>query len=143
MRVQAGIEEMHEKFIAFTDDKENEKSNTISKKKNEKHAADIIRRASLRMKPTDKELDGCGYDKNSKRKKPRVASVSSMSMSDGGSLQESLDKRNHIALMKEENKKRKLIIYEKKMEVDAKKMEADAKVAEAMHTLIMKLAEKI
>ena len=45
--------------------------------------------------------------------------------------------------MKEENKKRKLIIYEKKMEADAKKMAADAKVAEAMHALIIKLADKI
>ena len=66
-----------------------------------------------------------------------------ISMSDGGSLQESLDKRNHIALMKEENKKRKLLLYKKKMKADAIKMEADAKVAEAMHALIMNLAEKI
>ena len=95
-------------------------------------------------KPTDEELEDCAYDKNSKKKKARVSSVSSISMSDGvSSLQESMDKRNHIALMKEENKKRKLLIYEKKMEADAIKMEADAKVAEAMHTLIMKLAEKI
>ena len=36
--IQAGIEEMQEKFIAFMDDKENEKSNAISKK-NEKHAS--------------------------------------------------------------------------------------------------------
>jgi hypothetical protein len=54
-----------------------------------------------------------------------------------------LDKRNHIALLKEENKKRKLIIYEKKVEEDAMKMEADAKVAEAMRNLIMKLPDKI
>ena len=143
-KIQAGIEEIHKKYVAFMDDKVNKKSSAVSKKNNEKQAAEIIRLASsLGMKPSDKELDGCGYDKNSKRKKPRVASVSSMSMSDGGSLQESLDKRNHIALMKEENKKRKLIIYEKKMEADAKKMAADSKVSEAMHALIMKLAEKI
>jgi hypothetical protein len=90
------------------------------------------------MKPSSEELDDVGYDKNSKRKKPRVLSLSSMSMSDGGggggsSLQDALDKRNDIALMKEENKKRKLLIYEKKMEADAKKMEADTKVADAMH----------
>ena len=95
------------------------------------------------MKPTNKELDNCGNDKKSKSKKARVSSLSSISMSDGSSLQESLDKRNYIALMKEENKKRKLLIYEKKMEADAKKMAADSKVAEAMHALIMKLAEKI
>ena len=99
------------------------------------------------MKPSDKELDEIGYDRNSKRKKPRVLSMSSMSMSDGGggvtSLQDALDKRNDIALMKEENKKRKLLLYEKKMEADAKKMEVDTKVADAMHALIMKLADKI
>ena len=116
------------------------------------------------MKPSDEELEECGYDKNNKRTKPRVSSISSISTSDGGSLQDALDKRNNIALMKEENKKRKLILYEKKMEAnakkmeadakkmeadakkmeaDAKKMEADAKVAQAMHALLMKLADKI
>jgi hypothetical protein len=141
--ILAGIEEMHEKYMSFINDKENEKSSALSKKKNQACAADIIRRASLGKKPTDEELDDCGNDKNCKWKKARVSSVSSISMSDGGSLQESLDKRNHIALMKEENKKHKLLIYEKKMEADAKKMEADAKVADAMHALIMKLADKI
>jgi hypothetical protein len=87
-KIQAGIEEIHEKYVEFMDDKENEKSNSITKKNNEKQAAEIIRCASLGMKPSDKELDGCGYDKNSKRKKLCVSSVSSMSMSDGGSLQE-------------------------------------------------------
>ena len=98
------------------------------------------------MKPSDEELNEIGCDRNSKRKKPRVSSMSSMSDGGGGgvySLQDALDKRNDIALMKEENKKRKLLIYEKKMEADAIKMKADAKVAEAMHTLIMKLAEKM
>ena len=100
------------------------------------------------MKPSDEELDEVGYYQNSKRKKPRVSSMSSMSMSDGGgggvsSLQDALDKRNDIALMKEENKKLKLLLFEKKMEADAKKMEADTKVADAMHTLTMKLADKI
>jgi hypothetical protein len=141
--ILAGIEEMHEKYMSFIDDKENDKSNALSKKKNDARAADVIRRASLGNKPTDEELEECGNDKNSKRKKAHVSSVSSISMSDGGSLQESLEKRNHIALMKEENKKRKLLLYEKKMEADAKKMEADAKVADAMHALIMKLADKI
>jgi hypothetical protein len=74
------------------------------------------------MKPSDKELDEVGYDRNINRKKPRVSSLSSMSMSDGGggvsSLQDTLDKRNDIALMKEVNKKRKLLIYEKKMAAD-------------------------
>ena len=144
--IQAGIEEMHEKYVAFMDEKESEKVTVVSKKKNEARAADIIRRASLGNKPTDEELDEIGYDRNSKRKKPRVSSMSSMSDGGGGgvsSLQDALDKRNDIALMKEENKKRKLLLYEKKIEADAKKMEADTKVADAMHALIMKLAEKI
>ena len=106
------------------------------------------------MKPSDKEMDKCCYDKNSKRKKAHGSSMSSISMSDGGSLQEALDKRNDIALMKEENKKRKLMIYQKKMEAEIvhtkqrneaekQRQEADAKVAQAMHTLLMKLADKI
>jgi hypothetical protein len=56
--------------------------------------------------------------------------------------------------MKEENKRHKLIIYQKKMEAEIEHMkqhdeaekqrqEADAKVAQAMHTLLMKLADKI
>jgi hypothetical protein len=85
-KIQAGIEEMHEKFVAFMDNKENKKSSAMSKKKNEKRAADIIRRASLGMKPTDKELNDCAYDKNNKGKKARVSSMSSISMSDGGLL---------------------------------------------------------
>ena len=78
------------------------------------------------MKPSDEELNEIGCDRNSKRKKPRVSSMSSMSDGGGGgvsSLQDALDKRNDIALMKEENKKRKLLLYEKKIEADAKKME--------------------
>ena len=144
--ILSGIEEMHEKFMSFNDEKENKKCSAFTKKKNEARAADIIRRASLGNKPTDEELDEIGYDRNSKRKKPRVSSMSSMSDGGGGgvsSLQDALDKRNDIALMKEENKKRKLLLYEKKIEADAKKMEADTKVADAMHALIMKLAEKI
>ena len=141
--IQAGIEEMHEKYVAFMDEKENEKCSAINKKKNEKNAAEVIRRASLGMKPSDEELEECGYDKNNKRTKPRVSSISSISTSDGGSLQDALDKRNHIALLKEENKKRKLIIYQKKMEAEMQRQEADAKVAQAMHTLLMKLADKI
>ena len=34
--IQAGIEEMHEKYVAFMDEKENEKSSAVSKKNNEK-----------------------------------------------------------------------------------------------------------
>ena len=104
---------MHEKYVAFMDEKESEKVTVVSKKKNDKNAAEIIRHASLGMKPSDEELDVIGCDRNSKRKKPRLSSMSSMSMSDGG------------------------------MEADAKKMEADTKVADAMHALIMKLADKI
>jgi hypothetical protein len=118
--------------------------------KEQKNAAEVIRRALLGMKPSDEELEECGYDKNNKRTKPRGSSISSITTSEGGSLQDALDKCNHIALMKEENKKCKLILYEKKMEAnakkmdaDAKKMEADAKVAQAMHALLLKLADKI
>ena len=95
------------------------------------------------MKPSNKELDGCGYDKNSKKKKARGSSMSSISMSDASLLQEALDKRNDIALMKEKNKKGKRLIYQKKMEAEIEhtkqrdeaekqRQEADAKVAPAM-----------
>ena len=33
---------MHEKYVAFMDEKENEKSGAVSKKNNEKNAAEII-----------------------------------------------------------------------------------------------------
>ena len=153
-KIQAGIEEIHKKYVAFMDDKENKKSSTISKKNNEKQDAEIIRCASLGMKPSNKEMDKCCHDKNSKRNKGLGSSMSSISMSDGGSLQEALDKRNDIALMKEENKKHKLMIYQKKMEAEIahtkqhdeaekQRQEVDTKVAQAMHMLLMKHADKI
>ena len=65
--ILAGIEEMHEKYMSFNDEKENKKSSAFSKKKNEACAADIIRCASLGNKPTDEELEDCANDKNSKK----------------------------------------------------------------------------
>lgn len=114
--IQQGIEEMHEKYSAFMDTKENDKQSALSNKKGEQLAAEIIRRASLGIKPSDDELDECpvklrgGYDK--KKRASGGSSSSSMRSSDTGvgSLQDAMEQRNELMLMKEENKKRKLDI---------------------------------
>jgi hypothetical protein len=135
--IEQGIEEMYEKYTSFMDEKENNKQSALSTNKREKAAAEIIRRASLGMKPTEDDLDDAGYV--DKKKRASVgSSVSSMRSSDAGvgSLQDAMEQRNQIMLMKEENKKRKLEMYQQRLVLEEKKHDA-------MHNLLMKLAEKM
>ena len=108
-------------------------------------AAEIIRRASLGMKPSEEEVEECGF--GNKKKKARI-SADGTGGGNGGSvitssLQESMDKRSDIMLQKIEIKKRKLELYQQRMALDEKKLNADIKNTEAMHALLMKLASKM
>jgi hypothetical protein len=136
---------MHEKYTSFLETKDSDKQTAASTKKKETTAAEIIRRASLGMKPSEEEVEECGYD--NKKKKARV-SADGTGDSGGGSgitssLQESMDKRSDIMLQKIEIKKRKLELYQQRMALEEKKLNANIKNTEAMHALLMKLANKM
>ena len=143
---------MHEKYTSFLETKDSDKQNVASNKKKEMAAAEIIRRASLGMKPSEEEVEECGY--GNKKKKARVSADGSGGTGGTGgitsSLQESIDKRSDIMLQKIEIKKRKLELYQARMAMEEKKLDADIKNteamhknSEAMHALLMKLADKM
>ena len=152
--IQFAIEEIHEKYTSFLETKDSDKQNAACIKKKEMAAAEIIRRASLGMKPSEEEVEECGF--GNKKKKARVSADGSSGGNGGGSagmtssLQESMDKRSDIMLQRIEVKKRKLDLYQARMAFDEKKLDADIKNteamhknSEAMHALLMKLAEKM
>jgi hypothetical protein len=141
---------MHEKYTSFLENKDSNKQNAASNKKKEMAAAEIIRCASLWMKPSEEEVEECGY---SNKKKKAWVSADGTGGTGGSritsSLQESMDKHSNIMLQKTEIKKCKLELYqqhmaleEKKLNADIKNSEAMHKNSEAMHTLLMKLANK-
>ena len=129
--------------------KDSDKQTAASIKKKEMAAAEIICRASLGMKPSEEEVEECGFG-NNKKKKTKKARISADGTGGGNggsvitsSLQESMDKRSDIMLQKIEIKKRKLELYQQRMALDEKKLNADIKNNEAMHALLMKLASKM
>ena len=104
-------------------------------------AAEIIRRASLGMKPSEEEVEECGF--GNKKKKARISADGTGGGNGGNggsgitnSLQESMDKRSDIMLQKIEIKKRKLELYQQRMALEEKKLNADIKNTEAMHALL-------
>jgi hypothetical protein len=135
--------------------KDSDKQTAASIKKKETAAAEVLRRASLGMKPSEEELEEfsccfniastkCGYEK--KKKAARVSGDGSTTSGGGGitsSLQESMDKRSDVMLQKIEIKKRKLELYQQRMALEEKKLNADIKNTEAMHALLLKLANKM
>jgi hypothetical protein len=144
--IEQGIEEMYENYTSFMDEKATNKQSALSNKKGEKAAAEIIRRASLGMKPSEDELEECAQLRGYVDKKKRASSGSSVSSmrSSSESLQDAMEQRNQIMLMnKEENKKRKLEMYQQRLVLEEKKMNAEAKNTEAMHNLLLQLAGKM
>ena len=145
--IQFAIEEMYEKYTLFLETKDSDKQTAASIKKKEMAAAEIIRRASLGMKPSEEEVEECGF--GNKKKKARILDdgTGGTGGNDGSgitsSLQESMDKRSDIMLQKIEIKKRKLELYQQRMALEEKKLNADIKNTEAMHALLMKLASKM
>ena len=144
--IQFAIKEIYEKYTSFLETKDSDKQTAASIKKKEMTAAEIIRRASLGMKPSEEEVEECGF--GNKKKKARISADGTGGGGNGGavmtsSLQESMDKRSEIMLQKIEIKKRKLELYQQRMAFDEKKLDADIKNTEAMHALIMKLASKM
>lgn len=118
--------------------KDDDKKATMASKKGEKIAAEMIRRASLGMKPTEEELEVLpanmrGYDM--KKKKVSLSgsggsSGNSMRPSEAtadsiASLQDQLISRNQVSAMKEENKKRKFEIFQQKIDLENKRLEAE------------------
>jgi hypothetical protein len=142
--IQLAIKEMHEKFTSFLETKDMDKQTAASIKKKEMAAAEIIRRASLGMKPTEEEVEECEY--GNKKKKACISADGAGSGGGGGgitsSLQELMDKRSDIMLQKIEIKKCKLELYQQRMVLEEQKLNADIKNTEAMHALLMKLANK-
>ena len=138
---------MYEKYTSFLETKDSDKQTAASIKKKEMTAAEIIHRASLGMKPSEEEVEECGF--GNKKKKARVSADGTGGT--GGncgsgitsSLQESMDKHSDIMLQKIEIKKRKLELYQQCMALEEKKLNADIKNTEAMHALLMKLASKM
>jgi hypothetical protein len=115
-------------------------------KKKEAAAAEILRRASLGVKPTEEEVEECGL--GNKKKKARVSAdgtggTGGASAGIASSLQELMDKRSDIMLQKIEVKKCKLELYQQHMALEEKKLNANIKNTEAMHALLMKLANKM
>jgi hypothetical protein len=103
------IEEMHKKYTLFLETKDSDKQNAASNKKKEMAAAEIICRESLGMKPSEEEVEECGY--GNKKKNARVSADGTGGTGGSGitsSLQESMDKCSDIMLQKIEIKKRKL-----------------------------------
>ena len=147
--IQFAIEEIYEKYTSFLETKDSDKQTAASIKKKEMTAAEIIRRASLGMKPSEEEVEECGF--GNKKKKARISADGTGGGGSGGnggavmtsSLQESMDKRSEIMLQKIEIKKRKLELYQQRMALEEKKLNADIKNTEAMHALLMKLASKM
>jgi hypothetical protein len=146
--LQMAIEEMHENYTLFLETKDSNKQNAASNKKKEMAAAEIIRQASLGMKPSEEEVEECGYV--NKKKKARVSADGTGGSGITSSLQESMDKCRNIMLQKIEIKKRKLELYQQCMALEEKKLntaiknsEAMHKNSEAMHALLMKLANKM
>ena len=146
--IQFAIEESYEKYTLFLETKDSDKQTAASIKKKEMAAAEIIRRASLGMKPSEEEVEECGF--GNKKKKARISADGTGGGNGGNggsgitsSLQESMDKRSDIMLQKIEIKKRKLELYQQRMALEEKKLNADIKNTEAMHALIMKLASKM
>jgi hypothetical protein len=136
--VQHSIEEMHERYTSFMAAKDDDKKATMASKKGEKIAAEMIRHASLGMKPTEEELEVLpanmrGYDM--KKKKVSLSgsggsSGNSMRPSEAtadsiASLQDQLVSRNQVSAMKEENKKRKFEIFQQKIDLENKRLEAE------------------
>jgi hypothetical protein len=110
--LQMAIEEMHEKYMSFLETKDSDKQNAASNKKKEMAAAEIIHRASLGMKPSEEEVEECGY--GNKKKKVRVSADGTGGTGGSGitsSLQESMDKHSDIMLQKIEIKKCKLELF--------------------------------
>jgi hypothetical protein len=150
--IQFAIEEMHKKYTSFLETKDSDKQNAAATKKKEMAAAEIICRASLGMKPSEEEVEDCGYGKN-KKKKSRVSADGTGGSGGGGggggggsgisSLQDSMDKHSDIMLQKIAIKKHKLELYQQRMALEEKKLNADIKNTEAMHALLMKLANKM
>jgi hypothetical protein len=101
------------------------------------------------MKPSEEEVEECGF--GNKKKKARVSADGTGDGTGGNgggsgitsSLQESIDKRSDIVLQKIEIKKCKLELYQQRMALEEKKLNADIKNTEAMHALLMKLANKM
>ena len=139
---------MYEKYTSFLETKDSDKQTAASIKKKEMTAAEIIRRASLGMKPSEEEVEECGF--GNKKKKARISADGTGGGNGGNggsgitsSPQESMDKRSDIMLQKIEIKKCKLELYQQHMALEEKKLNADIKNTEAMHALIMKLASKM
>jgi hypothetical protein len=97
--IQFAIEEMYEKYTSFLETKDSDKQTAASIKKKEMAAAELIRRASLGMKPSEEEVEESGFGK--KKKKARVSAdgpgggTGGNGGGSGGitsSLQESMDK---------------------------------------------------
>ena len=80
--IQFAIEEMHEKYTSFLETKDSDKQNAAPNKKIEMAAAEIICRASLGMKPSEEEVEECGY--GNKKKKARVSTDGSTGGNGGG-----------------------------------------------------------
>jgi hypothetical protein len=131
----------------FLETKDSDKQTAASIKKKETAAAEVIRRASLGMKLSEEELEECGYD--NKKKKALVSADGNGSGGGGGgggitsSLQELIDKHSDVMLQKIEIKKCKLELYQQRMVLEEKKLNANIKNTEAMHALLLKLANKM
>jgi hypothetical protein len=100
------------------------------------------------MKPSEEEVEECGFGNKKKKAQVSTDGTTGGTGGNGGSgitssLQESMDKRSDIMLQKIEIKNCKLELYQQRMTLEEKKLNADIKNTEAMHTLLMKLANKM
>lgn len=132
--IQQGIEDLFSVLESFKAQNDMSKKKAASNKKGDMAAAEMIRRASLGEKLGDEDFaktPACA-DRHKKKKKDGSggsggsggSSMNPPSSTTTMSLEETLSARNQVSLAKEENKKRKLEVMEKKIALEEQKLEA-------------------